>query len=146
MATTIFMLNGPNLNLLGSREPEIYGRETLSDIESACRAKAETLHLAVEFRQTNSEGQLVTWVQEAGGGAKGIIINAGAYTHTSVALLDALVAVDLPVIEIHLSNVFRREAFRHRSYVSPAAIGVICGFGGQSYVLALQAMADLVQP
>ncbi len=146
MATTIFMLNGPNLNLLGNREPDIYGRETLSDIESACLAKAEALHFAVVFRQTNSEGQLVTWIQEAGAGAKGIIINAGAYTHTSVALLDALTAVDLPVIEIHLSNVFRREDFRHRSFISPAAVGVICGFGGQSYVLALQAMADLVQP
>ena len=146
MATTVFMLNGPNLNLLGIREPEIYGRETLSDIESACLAKAQSLNLAVEFRQTNSEGQLVTWIQEAQGSAKGIIINAGAYTHTSVALLDALTAVDLPTIEIHLSNVFRREEFRHRSFISPAAVGVICGFGGQSYVLALQAMADLVQP
>jgi len=146
MATTIFILNGPNLNMLGTRQPEIYGRETLADIESACIAKARSLELVVQFRQTNGEGQLVSWVQEARDSAAGIIINAGAYTHTSVALLDALTGVELPVIEIHLSNVFRREAFRHHSYVSPAAVGVICGFGGRSYVLALQAMADLVQP
>jgi len=146
MATTIFILNGPNLNMLGTREPDIYGRETLADIESACIAKAGPLGLAVQFRQTNGEGQLVSWVQEARENAAGIIINAGAYTHTSVALLDALTGVELPVIEIHLSNVFRRETFRHHSYVSPAAVGVICGFGRQSYLLAIQAMADLVQP
>ena len=143
---TVFILNGPNLNLLGQREPAIYGATTLADIEAACRARAEALGLAVDFRQTNMEGELVSWIHEAGdGGANsgeaGLILNAGAYTHTSVALFDALKAVDVPAVEVHLSNVFAREPFRHHSYISPAALGVICGFGGLGYELALQALA-----
>ena len=141
----ILILNGPNLNMLGVREPSVYGRETLGDIEDACRQRAEALGLALDFRQSNHEGELVTWIQEARAGSDGIIINAGAYTHTSVALLDALTLAELPVIEIHLSNVFRREAFRHHSYISPVAVGVICGFGRRSYLLALDAIAGLLE-
>jgi 3-dehydroquinate dehydratase-2 len=143
-APTILILNGPNLNLLGTREPEIYGRETLADIEQACRTKAEALGLGLRFLQDNSEGQLVSWIHQARERDAGIVINAGAYTHTSIAVHDALNAVALPVIEVHLSNIFRREAFRHHSYVSTVAQGVICGFGGQGYVLALDAMARLI--
>ena len=141
---TILVLNGPNLNLLGVREPATYGRETLADIEEACLERAAELGLAVDFRQSNHEGQLVDWIQEARESADGIILNAGAYTHTSIAILDALKAAELPVIEVHLSNIHRREAFRHLSYVSAVAHGVICGFGGHSYVLALDAMARLL--
>ena len=141
---TILVLNGPNLNLLGVREPQTYGRETLADIEEACLEQAAELGLSVDFRQSNHEGQLVDWIQEARENADGIILNAGAYTHTSIAVLDALRAADLPVIEVHLSNIYRRETFRHTSYVSPAAQGVICGFGGHGYVLALAAMARLI--
>ncbi len=140
----VLILNGPNLNLLGRREPAIYGTDTLGDIEDLCAERAETLGLAIEFRQTNHEGELVTWVQDARDGADGMILNAGAYTHTSVALLDALSVLDLPVIEVHLSNPYRREAFRHRSFVSPVARGVICGLGAQGYVLALDALARLI--
>jgi 3-dehydroquinate dehydratase-2 len=143
---TILVLNGPNLNMLGMREPEIYGRETLGDIEEACREHAHRLGLGVDFRQSNLEGELVTWVQEARGTADAVIVNAGAYTHTSVALLDALRLTELPVIEVHLSNVFQREPFRHHSYISMVAKGVICGFGGQGYLLALDAAHRLVQP
>ncbi len=142
---TILVLNGPNLNLLGVREPATYGRETLADIEEACLERAAELELAVDFRQTNHEGQLVDWIQEARENADGIILNAGAYTHTSIAILDALKAAELPVIEVHLSNIYRRETFRHVSYVSAAAQGVICGFGGQGYLLALDAMARLLE-
>jgi 3-dehydroquinate dehydratase-2 len=142
---SILVLNGPNLNLLGLREPDIYGHETLSDIEEACLERAAELGLSIEFRQSNNEGQLVDWIQEARQTADGIILNAGAYSHTSIALLDALNAAELPVIEVHLSNIFRREVFRHHSYVSQAARGVICGFGGQGYELALAAMARLVR-
>ena len=141
MADTIFVLNGPNLNMLGTRQPEIYGRQTLADINAACTAKAAELGFAVDFRQSNLEGELVTWVQEARGKAAGIILNAGAYSHTSVALLDALNTVEVPVVEVHLSNIFRREGFRHHSYVSLAATGVICGFGAEGYLLALAALA-----
>lgn len=137
----VLILNGPNLNLLGTREPDVYGRETLADIEASCRTRAETLGLEIDFRQSNTEGELVTWVQDARESAQGLIINAGAYTHTSVALLDALSAVDLPVVEVHLSNIHRREEFRHHSYVSKAADGMICGLGGLGYELALEAMA-----
>jgi 3-dehydroquinate dehydratase-2 len=142
---TILVLNGPNLNLLGLREPAIYGHETLSDIEDACLERAAALGLTVDFRQSNHEGQLVDWIQEARQTVDGIILNAGAYTHTSVAILDALNAAELPVVEVHLSNIFRREAFRHHSYVSPAARGVICGFGGHGYELALTALARLLK-
>jgi 3-dehydroquinate dehydratase-2 len=141
---TVLVLNGPNLNLLGVREPETYGTETLADIEESCLERAAELGLRIEFRQSNHEGQLVDWIQEAREEAGGIIINPGAYTHTSVALLDALRAADLPVIEVHISNIFRRERFRRHSYVSLAATGVITGLGSHGYLLALEAMARLV--
>jgi 3-dehydroquinate dehydratase II len=143
---SILIVNGPNLNMLGRREPEIYGRDTLADIEAACREKAAALGLAVDFRQSNKEGDLVEWTQSAGATHRGIIVNAGGYTHTSVALLDALIASGLPVIEVHLSNIFRREEFRHHSYVSRAASGVICGFGLKGYLMALDAIAQIVRP
>jgi 3-dehydroquinate dehydratase II len=142
MTATILVLNGPNLNMLGTREPEIYGAETLADIEAACQTRAAELDQTVEFRQSNAEGELVDWIQAARGTADALIINAGAFTHTSVALLDALKASGLPVFEVHLSNIFRREEFRHHSYVSEAAVGIICGFGGTGYVLALEAAAS----
>jgi 3-dehydroquinate dehydratase II len=142
---TIFILNGPNLNLLGVREPSVYGHDTLADIEERCLARASALDLQIDFRQSNHEGQLVDWIQEARESADGIILNAGALTHTSVALLDALTAAGLPVIEVHLSNIFRRESFRHHSYVSLAADGVICGLGPQGYELALDAVASLIE-
>jgi 3-dehydroquinate dehydratase-2 len=144
MPKSIFVLNGANLNLIGVREPAIYGSETLDDIRRRTEARGLALGLAVDFRQTNAEGELVDWIQEAREGADGIVINAGAYTHTSVAILDALRAADRPVIELHLSNIFKREAFRHNSFVSPAAHGLICGFGGKGYELAMEAMADLL--
>jgi 3-dehydroquinate dehydratase-2 len=143
---TILILNGPNLNLLGVRDPATYGTETLAEIEEACLERAAELGLAIEFRQSNHEGQLVDWIQEARETMDGIILNAGAYTHTSVAILDALSATELPVIELHLSNIYRREPFRHHSYISRVAKGVICGFGGHGYELALEAMARLVRP
>jgi 3-dehydroquinate dehydratase-2 len=141
---TILVLNGPNLNLLGVREPQTYGRETLADIEEACLERGAALELEVDFRQSNHEGQLVDWIQEARETADGIVINAAAYTHTSVAIRDALVASELPVIEVHLSNIYKREEFRHHSFISAVARGVICGFGGHGYELALEAMARLL--
>jgi 3-dehydroquinate dehydratase-2 len=141
----VFILNGPNLNLLGVRDPSIYGRDTLGDIEERCAARAGALGLEIDFRQSNHEGQLVDWIQEARESADGIILNAGALTHTSVALLDALSAAELPVIEVHLSNIFRRESFRHHSYISLAANGVICGLGAKGYELALDALANLIE-
>ncbi|GAB6967431.1 type II 3-dehydroquinate dehydratase [Komagataeibacter kakiaceti JCM 25156] len=140
----IAVLNGPNLNMLGLRQPEVYGHATLDDVEQVCVQAAERLDVAIDFRQTNGEGELVSWIQECRGRARGIIINPAAYSHTSVALLDALLAVDLPVIEVHISNIHRREDFRHHSYVSRAAIGVICGLGVRGYALALQAMTDMI--
>jgi 3-dehydroquinate dehydratase-2 len=137
----IYILNGPNLNLLGDRQPEIYGRLTLDMIAEAAAAEAKKSGLATEFRQTNHEGVLVDWIHEAGKSASAIILNAGALTHTSIALLDALAAVPVPAIEVHLSNVFRREAFRHTSYPAQAALGVIAGFGVDSYRLAIAALA-----
>jgi 3-dehydroquinate dehydratase-2 len=145
MAAMIYILNGPNLNLLGTREPDIYGRDTLGDIEAACRSRASTLGLGVEFRQTNHEGALIDWVHEARDKAAGLVINAGGLSHTSVALFDALIAVGKPAVEVHLSNLFRREAFRHHSYVSNAVRGVICGFGLTGYLLAIEALADWVK-
>jgi len=142
---TILVLNGPNLNLLGVREPATYGRDTLADIEEACLERAAVLGLALDFRQSNHEGQLVEWIQEARENADGIIINPAGYTTTSVALLDALKAVELPVIEVHLSNIHRREQFRHNSLVSQAARGVICGLGAHGYLLALDAIARIVE-
>lgn len=140
----VYVLNGPNLNLLGTRQPEIYGRETLADVETLCRFTADRLGLEIDFRQTNHEGVLVDSIQEARLKAAAIVINAGAYTHTSVAMLDALNAFDKPVIEVHLSNIFKREAFRHHSYVSPAARGGIFGLGPKGYALALEALADII--
>jgi 3-dehydroquinate dehydratase II len=144
MRPKVLILNGPNLNLLGTREPEIYGRTTLAEIEAACRSRAAHLGMDVDFRQSNHEGELVDWIQQASAECSSIIINAAAYTHTSVAILDALSAFPRPVIEVHLSNIFRREAFRHHSYVSPVAHGVVCGFGGFGYELALEAAAQLI--
>lgn len=140
----VLIVNGPNLNMLGVRQPEIYGRETLGYVVRACRAEATALGLDVEFRQSNKEGELVEFIHAARTGNSGIIINAGAYTHTSVAIFDALQIAEKPVIEVHLSNIFRREAFRHHSYVSLVAQGVICGLGSQGYLLALAAMKKLL--
>ena len=145
MARTILVINGPNLNMLGSREPEIYGRTTLDDIKSAATAKAKDHGLSLDFRQSNAEGEIIDWIQGARGKADGIIINAGGYTHTSVAIMDALAAADQPVIEVHISNIFRREEFRHQSYISRVATGVICGLGAQGYLLAIDAMAELAR-
>lgn len=144
MSAKILVLNGPNLNLLGTREPHIYGSDTLDDLKSLAQARAAELGLEIDFRQSNSEGELVDWIQEARESADGIVINAGAYTHTSVAILDALVATELPVVEVHLSNLFRREAFRHHSYISPVAAGLITGFGPQGYPLALEAISSIL--
>jgi len=141
---TVLVLNGPNLNLLGLREPAVYGSTTLADVERDTKAAGARLGLSVDFRQSNHEGVLVDWIHEARETAVGIAINPGAYTHTSIALHDASKAVGLPVIEVHISNVFARESFRHHSYVSPVAAGVLCGFGTHGYVLALEALAHIV--
>lgn len=144
-APLVVVLNGPNLNMLGLRQPHIYGADTLDDVEQLCAESAEALGLAIDCRQSNHEGELVTWIQECRGRAAGIVINPGAYSHTSVAILDALLAVELPVLEVHISNIHRRDEFRHHSYVSKAATGVICGCGIQGYALALTALADILQ-
>ena len=140
----VYVLNGPNLNLLGLREPAVYGSATLADVEARCNAHAAALGMEVEFRQTNIEGELVSWIHEAREAACGIAINAGAYTHTSIALHDALKAADVPAVELHLSNVHKREAFRHHSAIAAAVNGVICGFGVDSYVLAISALHAIV--
>jgi 3-dehydroquinate dehydratase-2 len=145
MTSLIYVLNGPNLNLLGSREPEIYGAGTIDDLETLCAETAEGLGLAIDFRQTNLEGELITWVQEARSKAAAIVINPAGYSHTSIALMDALLSVELPVIEVHISNVHAREKFRHHSYVSRAAQGVICGLGFAGYRLALIALSDILE-
>ena len=142
MAKSVLILNGPNLNLLGTREPETYGPGTLADIEQMCAEESKTLGLTIDFRQSNHEGELVTWIQEAPGKFDAIIINPAAYTHTSVAIHDALRAADLPIVEVHLSNIHSREEFRHHSYVSPVATGVILGLGPIGYRLALIALAE----
>lgn len=144
MNRKVLILNGPNLNMLGTREVEIYGRETLADIEAKCRAHGTSLGLEVDFRQSNAEAELVTWIQQARGQVAALILNAGAYTHTSIAILDALKMLDVPAIEVHLSNIFQREPFRAESYVSRAAKGVIAGFGGHGYRLALDAISQLI--
>ncbi len=144
MLDPIFILNGPNLNALGMREPHIYGTQTLDDIENLCNQRTGQLGLACVFRQTNHEGELVDWIQETMDGASGLILNAGAYTHTSVAIRDALALTNVPVIELHLSNIFEREDFRHHSFISAQAQGVICGFGAMGYELAIDALARLV--
>lgn len=144
MKRPVLVLNGPNLNLLGRREPGIYGRKTLADIEQDCIEKGAALDLDVTCRQSNSEGELVTWIQDAAGVFEALVINPGAYTHTSVALHDALRFLEVPILEIHLSNIHQREDFRHRSYVSLVAKGVICGLGAKGYELALISVADLL--
>lgn len=146
MAKPVHVLNGPNLNLLGTREVEVYGTETLADIEQRCQAAAGRLGLTILFAQTNGEGELVSLVQRAGREAAAVVLNAAAYTHTSLALQDALKMLGVPLVEIHLSNVYKREPIRHKSFVSPLATGVICGFGPFGYELALEAIARLVAP
>jgi len=144
MSGTVFILNGPNLNLLGTREPEIYGRDSLADIEAKVRAKADELGLVLDFRQTNHEGVLVDWLHEAQAtGAKAVLLNAGAYTHTSIALLDAIKAIEVPVIEVHLSNPSSREPFRHVSYVGMGAVDCVQGLGSHGYLVALERAAGL---
>jgi 3-dehydroquinate dehydratase-2 len=146
MAARILVLNGPNLNMLGTREPEIYGRQSLADVEAACAERGRALGLEVECRQSNGEGELVGWIQDALGVFDGLIINGGAYTHTSIAILDALGAVDLPVIEVHITNIYQRDEFRRHSYISMAARGVIAGCGTYGYQLALDALARMLDP
>ena len=146
MAKRVLVLNGPNLNMLGQRQPEIYGRTTLAEIDAAVEAAAGELGMEAICRQSNHEGELVTWIQEARGDFDAIVINAAAYTHTSVALLDALTLFEGPVVEVHLSNIHRRESFRHRSYISGAALGMIAGFGPVGYRLALLALEDHWRP
>jgi 3-dehydroquinate dehydratase-2 len=144
MPKRILVLNGPNLNLLGIREPATYGSATLSDIEALCRAEAGRLGLELDFRQSNHEGELVTWIQEARGTVDGLVINPAAYSHTSVAIHDALRLLDCPIVEVHLSNIHAREAFRHHSFVSAVATGVICGLGVMGYRVAIIALAEKV--
>ena len=147
MATTVYVLHGPNLNLLGTREPEVYGRTTLKDVEAMCHDAGRRHGFAIVFRQSNHEGALVDWIQEARQKqASGIVINPAAYTHTSVAILDALLAAGIPAIEVHISNVHARDAFRRHSYISPAAKAVICGFGVNGYVLAIDGLAAMLTP
>jgi 3-dehydroquinate dehydratase II len=145
MPQTVYIINGPNLNLLGTREPEKYGRASLADVEALCRDTAQQHGLAIEFRQSNHEGELVDWIQEASTKALGIIINAAAYTHTSIAILDALLAAKIPVIELHITNIHAREDFRQRSFVARAATGMICGFGIDGYALALIGLATMAK-
>ncbi len=144
MIKPVLVLNGPNLNMLGQREPAVYGRDTLDDISARTAARAKAQGLTIEFRQSNSEAELIGWIQAARTTAAGLIVNAGALTHTSIGLLDALQAAELPVIEVHLSNIFRREEFRHHSFISRAADGVICGLGAHGYELAIDAMRGLL--
>jgi 3-dehydroquinate dehydratase-2 len=145
MPSSILLVNGPNLNTLGTREPHIYGHETLKEIESKCKQAAKKLGMSLDCFQSNHEGEIITKIQQAVKGYQGIIINPGAYTHTSVAIMDALLLIKAPIIEVHLSNIFQRETFRHESYVSKVAKGVICGFGSNGYLMALSAMSELVK-
>jgi 3-dehydroquinate dehydratase-2 len=144
MSRIVYVLNGPNINLLGKREPHIYGHETLAEVEADCRRLAPQLRLELEFRQSNAEHQLVDWIQEARERAGGLVINPAAYSHTSVAILDALHACEFPIVEVHISNIHKREAFRRHSYVSTVATGVIAGCGTQGYQLALHRLARLL--
>ncbi|GGM19292.1 type II 3-dehydroquinate dehydratase [Pseudomonas asuensis] len=146
MTCSLLILNGPNLNLLGTREPHVYGHETLADVAQLCHQTADALGLKIGFHQTNHEGELIDWIHGARGVHAGIVINPAAWTHTSVAVRDALAAVALPVVEVHLSNVHQRETFRHHSYVSPIAVGVLCGFGVTGYRMAIEYFAQLFQP
>ncbi len=141
----ILFLNGPNLNLLGQREPDVYGRTTLTDIESTVRRRARDLGAEITFKQSNHEGELVAWIQEAKERSAAIVLNAAAYTHTSIAIRDAISAVGIPTIEIHLSNVYAREEFRHKSLIAPVCRGVISGFGGNSYILGLEAAVNVIE-
>jgi 3-dehydroquinate dehydratase II len=142
MAKTIYVLNGPNLNLLGTREPETYGHASLKDVERLCRERAERYKLGLEFRQSNHEGALIDWIQEAGAQkAAGIVLNAGGYTHTSVSIRDAIAAVSVPVVEVHISNIFARDRFRHHSHIAPVAVASLCGFGIEGYALAIEGLA-----
>ena len=145
MSKPIYVLNGPNLNLLGQREPDVYGHATLDEVQERTQARARKYGFEIEFRQSNNEGEIVDWIQEARTRASALAINAGAYTHTSVAILDALLATDIPCVEVHMSNIFQREEFRHHSYISAACIGVICGFGVKSYELAVDALAERLE-
>ncbi len=145
MSKSIYILNGPNLDLLGTREPEIYGSTSLEDIKTQTQSQADQHGFQTEFRQTNSEGELIEWIHETGKAACALILNAGAFTHTSIALLDALLALKIPIIEVHLSNLWKLESFRHTSYVSPAASGVICGLGAQGYVRAIDALNEILK-
>lgn len=142
MTRSILILNGPNLNLLGTRQPEVYGPTTLADIEAMCIAKADALGIVMVFQQTNHEGELIDAIHAARGTHAGVILNAGAYTHTSIALMDAISSTMLPVVELHLSNIHAREAFRHKSFIAPVAIGQICGFGAAGYPLAMDALVS----
>ena len=144
--TTLLVLNGPNLNMLGLRQPEVYGRETLADVHARCQQAASRLELTLEFQQSNYEGQMIDWIHQARGRVDGIVINPGAWTHTSVAIHDALIAAEVPVVEVHISNVHRREAFRHHSYVSLVAKAVLAGFGTHGYVLAIEHFARELRP
>ena len=145
MTNSILILNGPNLNMLGIREPEIYGADTIHDIEKICKKRAAELGFSVDCYQSDSEGKLVDLIQESNANHAAIILNAGAYTHTSIAILDALRSIEIPIIEVHLSNIFQRENYRHISYVSEAADGIICGLGSHSYELALEALVKLIK-
>ena len=145
MAHKVLIINGPNLNLLGKRQPDVYGAETLANIEDRCQKHASVLDLEIEFRQSNSEGEMVDWIHMAEDDFDVLIVNAGAYTHTSVALLDAIKGTTTPVIEVHLSNIHQREEFRHHSFISKAALGMICGFGGFGYEMALDAANNILK-
>jgi 3-dehydroquinate dehydratase-2 len=142
MPISILVLNGPNLNLLGTRQPEVYGSTTLADVEAMCADKAKTLGIEIDFRQSNHEGTLVDWIHQAKGKHDGILINAGAYTHTSIALHDAIASVELPVAEVHISNIHKREEFRHLSYISKVSVGMICGFGTYGYLMGIDALVN----
>ncbi len=142
MTISLLILNGPSLNLLGTRQPEVYGHTTLADVEAMCAEKAAALGIEIDFRQSNHEGTLVDWIHEAKGKHQGIVINAGAYTHTSIALLDAIAGVELPVAEVHVSNIHQRESFRHHSYLSEVSVGMICGFGPFGYLMGIDALVN----
>ena len=139
--SSVLILNGPNLNLLGTRQPEVYGATTLADVQEMCLKAGERLGLGIGFEQSNHEGLILDQIHAAKGSFDGIVLNAGAFTHTSIALMDAISSVELPVVEVHLSNIHAREPFRHKSYIAPVAVGQICGFGAQGYILALEALA-----
>jgi 3-dehydroquinate dehydratase-2 len=140
----VYVINGPNLNMLGLRESDVYGKETLAGLEQRCQARAQALGIEISFRQSNTEGELVSWIQEARNAASGLVLNAAAYTHTSIAIHDALKVIQIPIVEVHLTNIYKREPFRHHSYVSPVADGVLCGFGGQGYELAIDAIHKIL--